>query len=261
MHAIREGFPLHTEAPDGLGDRRRDYRESVSSARAPWRCGLVLLTPTALLLVLTPILSGLASAEERCTPWPGEFSPLPTVDSPDPMAAQWARLRVSELGRAAEQSERSDPVEAYRLFNRVLCLEPANADASAGIERLGTQLVVVRSPRSPARLSQLDGALAEAEALIAAARFRDALDSLQSLRETLGDLEPSSEVGERRIRMEVLEATTWVAFGDAGAAQKSLERALFVDPQLRFDERSASPKLRRALDAARRSLSDDGRES
>ncbi|MGH0035518.1 MAG: hypothetical protein ACQGVK_10890 [Myxococcota bacterium] len=207
----------------------------------------------AVSLALIAAPSAVRSADE-CAPWPGEFSPLPTVESLDPMAAEWARLRAAELLRAAREREAGEPVEAYRLYARIRCLDPYSAEASAGLERVGPRLVVVRGPRSPPRLSRLDGALARAEELIAEARFRDALESLSALRTELGELEPTTEVGLRRVRLEVLEATTWVAFGDAGAAQESLERALFVDPQLEFDERSASPKLRRALEAARRSL-------
>jgi hypothetical protein len=177
------------------------------------------------------------------------------------MAAQWAKLRAAELARAAREREARDPVEAYRLFGRILCLDPDSSEAAAELKRLRPRLVVVRSPRSPARLSQLDGELARAEALIAEARFQDALDSLASLRNEILELEPSIEVGLRRVRLEVLEATSWVAFGDVGAAQASLERALNVDPQLRFDPRSVSPKLRRALDAARRSRGAPGGES
>jgi hypothetical protein len=218
-----------------------------------------LLVAVGVVLVAVPRAAG---ATDDCRPWPGEFSPLPTVASLDPLAAEWARLRTAELARAARERETVAPVDAYRLYGHIRCLDPQNAEAAAALERLEPRIVVVRRPRSPARLSQLDGGLARAEALIAEARFRDALESLSSLREALGELEPSTEVGRRRVRLEVLEATTWVAFGDAEAAQESLERALFVDPRLRFDERQASPKLRRALDAARRrTLGDPGGES
>jgi len=219
----------------------------------------------ALSLAVAFSLSSMATfplrAEDECVAWPGEFSPLPTVDSDDPLAAEWARLRVGELMREARSAEKTDGVEAYRLFRRVLCIDPGAAEARAALERLAARVAVVRPPRSPAHLSRLDGALAQAESLIAEARFRDALDSLKSLRDEIAALEPSEELARRRVRLEVLEATTWVAFGDDGAAQKSLERALDFDPQLRFDDRSASPKLQRALDAARQSARSAGGRS
>ncbi|RIK91372.1 MAG: hypothetical protein DCC71_25100, partial [Proteobacteria bacterium] len=90
-----------------------------------------------------------AHAERACAPWPGEFDPLPTVSDADPLRARWARLRAEQLAARAEELEPQDPVEANRLWQRVLCLDPGSASAHTGIERSRPAVVLrARPPRA-----------------------------------------------------------------------------------------------------------------
>jgi len=60
------------------------------------------------------------------------------------MRALWAELRVQELAAVAEAFESEAPVDAQRLWRHVICLDPANAAARAGVAR--TPIVRVARP-------------------------------------------------------------------------------------------------------------------
>jgi len=72
---------------------------------------------------------------DACAAWPGEPDPLPRAADVDPLRARWATLRVRELSQAALADERDAPARAHRLWRRVLCLDPGNAAAAAGLAR------------------------------------------------------------------------------------------------------------------------------
>jgi len=92
------------------------------------------LRRAAVCLWLAISCSGPAIAGE-CTPWPGEPDPLPTQDDPDPLRARWAALRAFELSERASSQEAAATIEAYLLWQRVLCLQPGSLEARLGAAR------------------------------------------------------------------------------------------------------------------------------
>lgn len=94
-----------------------------------------------------------------------------------------------------------------------------------------------------ARLASADRRIAEVETLLVAAHFKTALGVAQETRGLLDAAAGAPGVGQRRARLEVLEATAEIALGRRDAARRSLERALRADPALELDEREVSPKL------------------
>ncbi len=245
----------------------------------------------ALGVSLAWIFSAPAGATDGdCTPWPGEFSPLPDTRSRDPFAAQWAALRARELGRLAQVLEADDPLEAHRVWRHVSCLDLASEAAHAGLDRTRPQVlrpqlvslappapspsvtasVTAPRPQAPPRasrppaarlasppsapefdFSELDASIEQAQSLIFAARFEEALASIDGLSAQMAASPPSLALRTREARLIVLVATIQLAFGREDAAQVSFARALEADPELRLGEATHSPKLRRAFDAAR----------
>jgi hypothetical protein len=227
-----------------------------------------------LLLLLPALLFWAASApaQESCAPWPGEFSPLPTVSDLDPLRARWATLRAEQLAQRAARFEERDGIEANRIWLRVLCFQPENAAAREGALRTRPSSVL-STPEPPRKVEQrisapvaaratpaprtkpkpkpvrFDEPLRRAERLIRSARFDEALAEIEELRPRI-EAAPGVRTNERA-RLEVLAATAQVAYGDDAAARASCERALRSDPALQLDARSTPPKLMRAFEAAR----------
>jgi hypothetical protein len=211
-------------------------------------------------------LTGAASAADdgQCEPWPGEFTPLPTIHSTDPFAAHWASLRLRELSRLAQDLEAEDPIEAHRLWRRVRCLDPQSVEAEAALARTRPSVVVHRAstPLPPVaapapasdRMAMADDALRHAEKLLYEARFRAAVDAAAALRDDLASLGDAPGARERRVKLGILEGTAWVALREEAAARASFGRALAEDPGLTLDAQSTAPKVRRAFEAARTSL-------
>jgi hypothetical protein len=216
--------------------------------------------------------SARAPAQESCAPWPGEFSPLPTVSDPDPLRARWATLRAEQLTQRAARLEERDRSEANRIWQRVLCFQPEAAAAREGALRTRPPAVLQASepprqvePRTPAPVVaraapemppkrkpkpvRFDEPLRRAEQLIRSARFDEALAKIEELRPRI-EAEPGARTSERT-RLELLAATAHVAFGDEAAARTSCERALRSDPALVLDAHSTPPKLMRVFEAAR----------
>lgn len=126
------------------GRARRELRRATSTG----------LLGAGLWLVSAAIASA-APADLRadpCAAWPGEPTLLPRTVDADPFRARWAALRVRELSEAASVAEAESPIRAHRLWRRVLCLEPANDAAAAGLSR--TPLVSVHQPPLLARGAQ-----------------------------------------------------------------------------------------------------------
>jgi hypothetical protein len=104
-----------------------------------WERAIVL----AAALVSTPVL---AQASDRvCAPWPGEFSPLPSVHDSDPLRARWAELRLAQLAERATSVESQDRLEAYRLWQRALCFDAWSETARDGAARTRPRAVVSRT--------------------------------------------------------------------------------------------------------------------
>jgi hypothetical protein len=146
------------------------------------------------------------------------------------------------------------------MWQRALCLDPQSAAARAGVERTRPQVIVtraseiasdLRAPDAAPRLGDIEASLERAERLMRAARFGDARSELRRVRLRLDAVEDASAPRTARVRLEVLEATSFVAFGDEAAARSSFERALRVDPALELDPRSTPRKVRRVFDAVR----------
>lgn len=239
----------------------------------------------ALLAGLVGLASPAGAAGDACAPWPGEPDPLPRVSSPDELLARWASLRAEELGNTARALEPQAPLRAHRLWRRVLCLDPGSDAAAAGLERTPAVAVhrppivtgaadaserdawalsrplAVRVPRTPAprqpartaapKSADFDAALDSLARQVRRAQFEAALESAargRAAAKTAG----ASVAPKRAAQLEVLAATAALALGRNDDAEQSLGRALDADPQLRLDPATTSPKVRRALDRARK---------
>lgn len=117
-------------------------------------------------LLGTTSATAAAAAELRCVAWPGEISPLPTVDHEDPLRAEWASRRAEELAALARTVERSNQGEAYRVWQHVACLDPGNESAHKAMAALSLvrvhqpQAVQVTAEPVPARFARIEDAFA-----------------------------------------------------------------------------------------------------
>jgi hypothetical protein len=233
----------------------------------------------------TALVLWLAAAAHaaNCDPWPSEPDPLPALNDPDPVRAEWASLRVKELALWANRAERDDPLRARQMWRRLLCIDSANDEALAGVLRV--RAVTVHRPelvdQAPVRagdawaaldaplglaehrpgaprealpqgeLRALRSAVRDLEARVRTAQFEQAIAGAPALRKRL-ERAPAGETRTSLIaQSEVLVATAELALGRADAAAKSLRRALAADPALALDPATTPPKVLRALDAAR----------
>jgi hypothetical protein len=83
------------------------------------------------------------------------------------------------------------------------------------------------------------------------AQFEQALASAPGLRQRLANAPAGGTRTSLIAQAEVLAATAELALGKSDAAEKSLRRALAVDPALALDPTTTPPKVLRALEAAR----------
>ncbi len=206
------------------------------------------------------LVVGLSTARAEtvaCAPWPGEPSPLPRIDDPDPFMARWAQLRAWELANVAYDLEASDPLGASETWEHVRCLDPSGRLSGLERERSRTPRVSDTPPVAAAPetrsldWSPIDAKLGAAEALLRDARFRQALRTAEQIRPKLASVENAPGASLRRTQLEVLSATAQIALGRRDAARECFERALAADPVLELDARSTSPKIRRVFDAVR----------
>lgn len=243
------------------------------------------LLGTALAVVLGIGAPGASATTAGCPPWPGEPAPLPARDDADPLRARWAELRVADLSRRARALEPTAPLEAHRLWQRLLCLGAAGDEARQGAERTRPVQVhrleivpagdaravaaadawanlgrpVAGAAKRPSRdrgtertrlLRAVDHWLERAEDLLADAHFDAALESAAETRARLRQIRWDRDVDARWVDLEVLEATIQVARGEEGAARDCAARALAVDPELVLDEARVSPKVVRIFQSA-----------
>jgi hypothetical protein len=241
----------------------------------------VLGLAAGLLLAIAAAAPAIRAA--NCDPWPGEPTPLPELDDSDRLRAEWAALRMRELATVAARIEPDDPLRAGQLWRRLLCLDPSNDDALAGVLRSRTVRVhrpplvdapvaapaddpwealdaplgvrsapstrVVRAPS--ADWTALRGDVAVLEQQVRAARFDEALAGAPTIRSRLSRAPASRERAELISQAEVLTATAELAVGRGAEAEASLRRALAADPELALDPTTTSPKVMRALESAR----------
>jgi hypothetical protein len=221
------------------------------------------------------------AATANCDSWPGEPSPLPAIGDPDPVRAEWASLRVKELAQWAKRAERDDPLRARQMWRRLLCLDPANDEALAGVLRaravtvhrpdlvdaaeparakdpwlaLGTPLALAvdtaREERHETEFRSLRSAVGALEERVRTAQFEQAIATAPALRQRLANAPAGGTRTSLIAQAEVLTATAELALGKSGAAEKSLRRALAVDPALALDPATTPPKVLRALESAR----------
>lgn len=256
---------------NGLGSGRAGN----PGALARW--GLLLATFCS--LVAEP------AAASTCEPWPGEPDPLPALKDPDPLRAEWAELRARELATLARRLEERDPLRARQLWRRLLCMDPANDQALVGVLRspavqvhrpelrdaafedangrepwksldapLGVKVdrsAERRAEARAARLRELRRAVAAVQSDVRAARFDAALASSAALRPQLAAAPRGSTRRGLIVETEVLAATAELALGRENEAVASLRRALTAEPGLELDPSRTSPKVVRALEAAR----------
>lgn len=231
--------------------------------------------------ILAVWLAGSAGASESmpCLSWPGEPVPLPEVNDADPARARWAALRAEDLAREAARAEAAAGAESQRLWRRVLCLDPLHSSAQRGLAEtasvrvhrpelrwgvarrrkrddplaaLSTPVIVQRAPEiDPAALVRGHEQIVAAQRSLDSARFSDALGQARAARKELKAAPASTTAQTLRVRAEVLAATAQLALGDESSAQKSLARALALDPTLALDPQSTSPKVLSALEAAK----------
>lgn len=238
--------------------------------------------PVTLALLLPALADPTHAAREACGPWAGEPDPLPTITDPDSARARWAELRILELSMLARRLEARASVEGHRLWRRVLCLDPRSELGWRGVARtqpvrvyrpplrwgegrpatedpwaaLAGPIRVVRPPPAPPperppELVRAAELVEEGEAKLRGARFEEALSRALAARRELEGLEPAPADGALRVRLELVAAVAQVALGDEAGAQESLVRALALDPGLDLDPARTSPKVLRALEAAR----------
>jgi hypothetical protein len=240
---------------------------------------------TALAVVLGAVVSGASARAASCPAWPGEPVPLPTRHDPDPVRARWVELRAEELALRAQALEKSAPLEAHRLWRRLLCLGEGGEEARQGAERtrpvqihrlriaaaggarskLGEAWASLDQPvapppkRRPAEnprqlraqlLGGVDHWLDRTADLLADARFDTALESAGEIRDRLRKIRGGKDANPRWIRLEVLEATIQVARGEQEAAHACAVRALKMDPDLELDAQRVSPKVVEVFEAA-----------
>jgi tetratricopeptide (TPR) repeat protein len=232
---------------------------------------------------LAAALSPSAALAKNCEAWPGEPSPLPALADADPVRAEWAQLRVKELAQWARRAEQDDPLRARQMWRRVICLDPANDEALAGVQRalpvvvhrpalvdeppaaartadsfaaLGAPLGLAsssaaREAQSQSEFRELRRAVSALEETVRTAQFEQALAKVPALRARLARAPAGGTRTSLTAQAEVLTATAELALGRADAADASLRRALEADPALALDPTTTAPKVLRALAAAR----------
>lgn len=242
----------------------------------PWRQRGREVARRLLLAGLTTVIGASAAGADPCAPWKGEPTPLPRIDDSDELLARWASLRRAELAAIARGFEADRPVRARQLWSRVLCFEPGNADALAGLDRV--PLVVVHRPdvargrtpvavgdafaslgelvvvpqSDPAALARraVDRSLSEAAEHVRNARFEEAIASAARGRDAVGRLGGRADAA-KAARLETLHATAALALGREDDAKAGFQRALAAKPDLTLDPATTSPKVRRAFDSVR----------
>lgn len=234
-----------------------------------------LLLRAAIAVALAGVGLAPPATAEPCAPWPGEPSPLPTRDDPDPVRARWAALRAGDLAARAQALEVTVPLEAHRLWQRLRCFQAEDAALRAGLERTQTlrvhRLKVLKSdvpeptgdafaalalplgraaPEEPPPvdsrgrlLGGIDRWLERTEALVAEARFGEALEVAGETRRRLARMRWDADLRGRWVRLEVLEATVRIASGHDEEAHACAARALANDPTLFLDPNRTSPKV------------------
>ena len=106
------------------------------------------------------------SAADPCRPWPGEPTPLATVQDADPVRARWAALRVREITALARRAEARGRGLAHPLWTHAACLDPTRDELTAAATRTQPvrlhrpELLDVRPPPEPPRADAVDEAVA-----------------------------------------------------------------------------------------------------
>jgi len=100
-------------------------------------------------------------------------------------------------------------------------------------------------------LADIEARLGEADALLRQAQFEAALAEARDVRARLDRMRRGPDLRALRVRLELLAATAQIALGDDEGASESLVRAVGLQPDLALDPRHTSPKVMRALEAAR----------
>jgi hypothetical protein len=149
--------------------------------------------------------------------------------------ARWAALRSAELAERAHRSEGPDPLEAHRLWSRVLCLDPGSALAQEGLRRtapvrshqLRAELVIGRrelpAEASPGAWESLDQPIA-----FPAPAPRTAAPSRARRQPTPAPESPAP--GQRR---PLEEAERWIRQAEAALRAARFEDALHAAAQAR----------------------------
>jgi hypothetical protein len=88
------------------------------------------------------------------------------------------------------------------------------------------------------------------EALVSAARFREAAERAPALRRAVLAMTPSPRARQLLVRTELAAGTASLALGQVSNAELCFLRALRIDPTLALDG-STPPKVRRSVDALR----------
>jgi hypothetical protein len=216
------------EAGDAIESHRLWRRVLCLDPASPlaWRG----LDRTRSLRIYRPLLEWGDPRQARAAPsdpWDGLAAPVQVARAPAPRTAAAARpVQGAPPQRAALAPAR----------------KPAAPPAPAPPE----------PARAPSAAHERARSLvAQGEESLRGARFEEALARAEAARAALAPEPNSSAAGALRARAEVLAATAQIALGDEAAARASFTRALAADPALALDPAHTSPKVLRALEAAR----------
>jgi hypothetical protein len=111
--------------------------------------------------------------------------------------AEWASLRMKELAQWARRAEADDPLRARQMWRRLLCIDPANDEALAGVlrakaVRVHRPTLVVHAPpiaRAPDAFASLDAPIGLVTEGTSAAREERSQSEFRELRSAIGALD------------------------------------------------------------------------
>jgi len=177
----------------------------------------------------------------------------------------WRRVLCLRPGslEARLGTARSRPIRVYRpaVVLHDTGPEPELVPADDPWIILGQPIAVARAEAVPAPadraaarrriLAAVDAELLDGELRLWQARFEAALEAAVRARQRLDRMRSGADLRQPRVRLELLSATAQLALGDEQAAHESLMRAIESQPDLVLDPAKTSPKVIRALEAAR----------
>ena len=144
------------------------------------------------------------------------------------------------------------------LVGALTAAGPASAQTRVAAERApGAEVQgeegrpLTRAERRARLLTDIDEQLGIAEVGIDEARFGESREAAATARRWLTEMRWENDLTKRWVRLDRIEVTLLVAYGDMEAAHEAAVRAIGRDPGMRLDPRRTSPKLLKVYEAAR----------